>query len=58
MAMLIFVNVMWGLSFIFSKTALAEGMPAMTLAFWRYVLTAAMMVPLCIRMEGGVRLYK
>ncbi len=56
MAMLIFVNVMWGLSFIFSKTALSEGMPAMTLAFWRYALTAAMMLPLCLRMEGGVRL--
>ena len=24
---LIFVNVMWGLSFIFSKTALMEGLP-------------------------------
>ena len=55
MLMLIFVNVMWGLSFIFSKTALREGMPVMTLAFWRYVLTAAMMLPVCLKMEGGVR---
>lgn len=58
MLMLIFVNVMWGLSFIFSKAALSEGMPAMTLAFWRYALTAVMMLPLCMKMEGGVRLGK
>jgi len=58
MLMLVFVNVMWGLSFIFSKTALSEGMPAMTLAFWRYVLTAVMMVPLCLKTEGGIRLGK
>lgn len=58
MAMLIFVNVMWGLSFIFSKTALSEDMPAMTLAFWRYALTALMMIPLCLKLEGGVRLGK
>ena len=58
MLMLIFVNVMWGLSFIFSKVALTEGMPAMTLAFWRYVLTAVIMSPLCLKMEGGIRLGK
>ena len=56
--MLVFVNVSWGLSFIFSKTALSEGMPAMTLAFIRYVLTAAMMLPMCLKAEGGVRLGK
>lgn len=58
MAMLIFVNVMWGLSFIFSKTALSEGMPPMTLAFWRYALTAIIMLPLCLKVEGDVRLGK
>ena len=58
MLMLIYVNVMWGLSFIFSKVALTEGMPAMTLAFWRYVLTAAIMFPMCLKMEGGIRLGK
>jgi len=56
LALLVFVNVMWGLSFIFSKTALAEGMPAMTLAFCRYVMTAAIMLPLCLKREGSVRL--
>jgi len=58
MLMLIFVNVMWGLSFIFSKTALTEGMPAMTLAFWRYLLTAVLMLPMCLKAEKGVRLGK
>lgn len=58
MLMLIFVNIMWGLSFIFSKTALSEGMPAMTLAFWRYLLTAVMMLPMCLKAEKGVRLGK
>lgn len=58
MLMLIFVNVMWGLSFIFSKTALSEGMPVMTLAFWRYAFTAAMLLPMCLKMEGGIRLGK
>lgn len=56
MAMLIFVNVMWGLSFIFSKTALSEGMPPMTLAFFRYALTSGIMLPLCLKTEGGIRL--
>lgn len=58
MALLIFVNVMWGLSFIFSKTALSEGMPVMTLAFCRYAMTVALLVPLCLKTEGGIRLGK
>ena len=56
--LLIFVNVMWGLSFIFSKTALDEGMPTMTLAFLRYVMTAIVLIPLCLRQEGSIRLGK
>ena len=58
MALLIFVNIMWGLSFIFSKTALSEGMPAMTLAFVRYVMTVVILIPLCLKTEGGIRLGK
>ena len=54
MAMLVFVNVMWGLSFIFSKTALSEGMPPMTLAFLRYLITAGLMLPLCLM---GITVY-
>ena len=53
---LIFVNVMWGLSFIFSKTALTEGLPSMTLAFLRYAMTAAIMAPVCLLREGSLRL--
>lgn len=56
--LLIFVNVMWGLSFIFSKTALGEGMPTMTLAFLRYAMTAAIMAPICLHKEGGIRLHR
>jgi len=58
MLLLIFVNIMWGLSFIFSKTILAEGMPTMTLAFLRYVMTAAVMIPICLHQEGSIRLGK
>ena len=53
---LILVNVMWGLSFIFSKTALMEGLPSMTLAFLRYAMTAAIMAPICLLREGSLRL--
>lgn len=58
MLLLVFVNVMWGLSFIFSKTALGEGMPPMTLAFLRYVMTAILMIPISLKQEGGIRLGK
>lgn len=56
MLLLILVNVMWGLSFIFSKTALSEGMPPMTLAFLRYAMTAAILVPVCLVKERSLRL--
>ena len=58
MLILILVNVMWGLSFIFSKTALEEGMPAMTLAFVRYVIAALVMLPICLHQEKSIRLGK
>lgn len=57
-ALLVFVNVMWGLSFIFSKTALSEGIPPMTLAFLRYVMAAIILLPICLKQEGGIRLGK
>lgn len=56
MLLLILVNVMWGLSFIFSKTALAEGIPSMTLALLRYAMTAALLLPICFIREKGIRL--
>lgn len=55
-AALVFVNIWWGLSFLFSKTALREGLPPMTLAFLRYLITAAVMTPLCLHREGTLRL--
>ncbi|MBQ7785523.1 MAG: DMT family transporter [Clostridia bacterium] len=57
-AALILVNVMWGMSFIFSKTALSEGMPVMTLALLRFLIASAMLVPLCLKAEGSIRLGK
>ena len=54
--LLILVNTLWGLSFIFSKTALEEGMPTLTLAFVRYVIACCILLPICLRSEGGVRL--
>lgn len=54
--LLLLVNTLWGLSFIFSKTALAEGIPTLTLALIRYAVASAVLFPLCLRMEGGVRL--
>jgi len=56
--LLVFVNVIWGLSFIFSKTALSEGMPPMTLAFLRYVITSLIMLPICLKQDRGIRLGK
>ena len=57
-ALLILSNVIWGLSFIFSKTALSEGIPPMTLAFLRYVIAALVLTPICLKQEGSIRLRK
>ena len=54
--LLILVNTLWGLSFIFSKTILEEGMPTLTLAFIRYAVASCVLLPLCLKSEGGVRL--
>ena len=56
--LLILVNTLWGLSFIFSKTALEEGMAVMTLSFVRYAAASAVLLPLCLKSEGGVRLHE
>ena len=42
---MVFINVMWGLSFIASKHALNVGFTPMQLALWRYILTAAVLTP-------------
>lgn len=54
--LLILVNTLWGLSFIFSKTVLEEGLPALTFAFVRYAVASCVLLPLCMKSEGGVRL--
>ena len=45
-AAMVFVNVMWGLSFILSKHAMTAGFPSMTLAFLRYVVATALLIPM------------
>ncbi len=55
---MIFVNVMWGLSFIASKYALNVGFTPMTLALCRYILTAAVLVPALLVKEKRMRLEK
>lgn len=54
--LLLLVNTLWGLSFIFSKTILEEGMPTLTLAFIRYTVASCVLLPICLKTEGGVRL--
>ncbi len=45
MIMLLFVNICWGLSFIASKFVLTAGLPPMTLACARYILTTVILLP-------------
>lgn len=51
-ASMVFVNVMWGLSFIASKRAMNAGFTPMTLALTRYVMTALCFLPFAARREG------
>lgn len=53
---MVFINVMWGLSFIFSKQGMNAGFQPMGLAFVRYVLAAAALAPLLMWREGLPRL--
>ena len=53
---MVFINVMWGLSFIFSKQGMNAGFQPMGLAFVRYVLAAAALSPLLLWREGPPRL--
>lgn len=58
MMTLVFVNVMWGLSFIASKHAMNSGFTPMTLAFFRYVLAAMCLIPVLIKREKRLTLKK
>lgn len=52
----IFVNAMWGLSFIASKVGLESGFTPFALALVRYVITCAVMLPILRLKEGHLRL--
>lgn len=53
---MVFVNCMWGLSFIASKHAMNTGFTPMTLAFFRYVIAAACLVPITLCKEKRLHL--
>lgn len=53
---MVFINIMWGLSVIFSKQGMNAGFPPMTLAFVRYVMAAAVLVPALFLREKRPRL--
>lgn len=52
---IIFVNIVWGLSFIASKYALGGGFSPFTLAFARFLLSSALLLPVCLIREGRPR---
>ncbi|MGI6237933.1 MAG: DMT family transporter [Candidatus Excrementavichristensenella sp.] len=53
-----FVNILWGLSFIASKTALANGFSPFWLAFVRFAIATALLLPLLKQRKGRLRLEK
>lgn len=53
---MVFVNVMWGLSFIASKHAMNAGFTPMTLALMRYVMAAACLAPATLAAEKKLTL--
>lgn len=57
-ASMVFVNVMWGLSFIASKHALNAGFTPMTLALARYVFATLFLVPILLGTEKKMTLHK
>ena len=55
-AIMVFVNVMWGLSFVVSKHAMNSGFSPMMLALVRYAIATACLVPVMLKEGGGVKL--
>jgi len=55
---MVFVNVMWGLSFIASKHAMNAGFTPMMLALFRYVVASACLVPITLITEKRMPLRK
>jgi len=48
----VFVNIMWGLSFIASKVAMAHGFEPFSLILVRYILTTLLLFPFLLKREG------
>ena len=55
---MVFVNVMWGLSFIASKHAMNAGFTPMMLALFRYIVAAACLAPITLGVEKKLTLHR
>lgn len=55
---IVFVNVIWGLSFIASKIALGHGFQPFLLALVRFVMASVVLLPVCLKMHGRPRFSK
>ncbi len=49
---IVFVNIVWGLSFIASKIALQAGFQPFTLALVRFLMSTALLLPIALAKEG------
>lgn len=50
-----FVNILWGLSFIASKSALSNGFQPFSLAFVRFFAASALLLPILKKRQGSLR---
>lgn len=57
-AAMVFVNVMWGLSFVLSKHALTVGFPPMTLALVRYLFASVIFLLMSLKAREKLTLKK
>ena len=55
---MVFVNVMWGLSYVGSKHALNSGFSPLVLALVRYIIAALVLLPVVMKREGRLKLHK
>lgn len=53
---IIFVNVMWGLSFIGSKYSMAVGLKPFSLVLLRYAVSTAVLLPVLLKREGRLHI--
>lgn len=57
-AAMVFVNVMWGLSYVGSKHALNSGFSPLMLALVRYIIASVVLLLLVMKREGRLKLRK